>query len=340
MSAENDYIDQILASARRAGIKAAGICRSVLAETPTSLEKGDKSPVTLADYGCQAVILREIAANFPSHGIIAEEGSEHLRESAGEEGAAKIVRLVNEAIQDDSAADFEQVCAWIDHKGGNGLDENGDTWTWSIDPIDGTKGFLRREQYAIAIGLMKNGIPFAGVLVCPNLPVDLTQADGQRGVMFCAAEGCGATAVPVDGGETLPIKSSGKSNPADWRVLGSVESAHCDPALVVSMMEAASVGGGFVRYDSQVKYGIVANGEAEIYVRPRSRPDYRENIWDHTAGAIVAQEAGAIVTDLDGKPLDFTLGSKLTENRGVLVTASPAVHAAVLAGLRAAEASA
>jgi 3'(2'), 5'-bisphosphate nucleotidase len=335
MSPDNDIIDQILATARQAGIAAAKICRAVLAETPESLEKDDKSPVTLADYGCQAVILRELAAAFPGHGIIAEEGSEHLRKSAGEDGAVKIVELVNDAIETD--ADFNQVCAWIDHKGENAADENGDTWTWSVDPIDGTKGFLRREQYAVAIGLMKNGVPVAGVLVCPNLPVDLNNPDGQRGVMFCAAEGCGATAVPVDGGETLPIKSSGLSDPAQWRVLGSVESAHGDPTLVIAMMEAAGVGGGFVRYDSQVKYGIVAKGEAEIYVRPRSRPDYRENIWDHAAGAIVAQEAGAIVTDLDGKPLDFTLGNKLTENRGVLVTSSPEVHKVVLAGLRSAE---
>ncbi|MDP6849745.1 MAG: inositol monophosphatase family protein [Planctomycetota bacterium] len=332
MSAE---IDLVLETACRAGITAAKICRAVLSETPESLEKGDKSPVTLADYGCQAAILKELAAAFPEHGIIAEEGSEHLRESAGEEGAEKIVRLVNDAT--GSSADFEQVCAWIDHKGGSVPDEEGAVWTWAIDPIDGTKGFLRRDQYAVAIGLMKDGIPFAGVLVCPNLPIDLDNPDGQRGVLFCAAEGCGATAVPVDGGETRTIKSSGLDNAGEWRVLGSVESAHGDPTLVVSMMEAGGVGGGFVRYDSQVKYGIVASGEAEIYVRPRSRPDYRENIWDHAAGTIVAQEAGAIVTDLDGRPLDFSLGPKLTENRGVLVTASPAVHQKVLEGLRVAE---
>ncbi|HJM40389.1 MAG TPA: inositol monophosphatase family protein [Planctomycetota bacterium] len=331
----SDEINLILETACRAGITAAKICRAVLAETPESLEKGDKSPVTLADYGCQAAILREISATFPDHGIIAEEGSEHLRKSAGDAGAEKIVNLVSDATGE--TVNFDQVCAWIDHQGSPTPDDDGAVWTWAIDPIDGTKGFLRRDQYAVAIGLMKDGVPFAGVLVCPNLPVDLENPDGQRGVLFCAAEGCGATAVPVDGGETRAIKSSGLSNPGEWRVLGSVESAHGDPSLVVSMMESAGVGGGFVRYDSQVKYGIVASGEAEIYVRPRSRPDYRENIWDHAAGTIVAQEAGAIVTDLDGCPLDFTLGSKLTENRGVLVTAAPAVHQQVLDGLRVAK---
>lgn len=323
-------IPRILEVAREAGRQAALLCRAVHADTPESMDKGDKSPVTIADYGSQAVILRQIAAAFPDHGIIAEEGSEHLRESAGDDGAAKIVKLVSDVIGEE--ADFEQVCAWIDHKGADDAE-----YTWAIDPIDGTKGFLRRQQYAVAIGLLRNGVPYAGVLVCPNLPVDLDQPEGQVGVLFVAAKDQGAQSVPVDGGEEKSIRVSASDNPADWRVLGSVESAHGDPALVVAMMEEVGVGGGFVRYDSQVKYGVVANGSAEIYVRPRSKPDYRENIWDHVAGVIVCEEAGGRVTDVDGKPLDFTLGPKLLENRGVLATAGGAVHDAVVAGLAKAE---
>lgn len=353
-------VDRILEVAQDAGRKAAALCRAVHASTPESMDKGDKSPVTIADYGSQAVILRAIAAAFPDHAIIAEEGSEHLRESAGEDGAAKIVKLVNDVISADangdgttdgpgigttgvaSAADFEQVCAWIDHAGPTTpADAQSATlaheFTWSIDPIDGTKGFLRRQQYAVAIGLLRNGLPYAGVMVCPNLPVDLNNPDGQVGVMYVAAEGRGCTRVPIDGGDSGPANASTNSDSTAWRVLGSVESAHGDPALVVKMMEEANIAGGFVRYDSQVKYGIIAEGAAEVYLRPRSKPDYRENIWDHVAGVIVAQEAGGVVTDTDGKPLDFTLGKKLTENRGVLATASQAVTDAVVAGIAAAE---
>jgi 3'(2'), 5'-bisphosphate nucleotidase len=325
-------IRRILEVAREAGRQAATLCRAVHADTPESMDKSDKSPVTIADYGSQAVILRQIKAAFPDHGVISEEGSEHLRENAGEEGTAKIVKLVSETI--GGPADFEQVCDWIDHAGVDGAE-----YTWAIDPIDGTKGFLRRQQYAVAIGLMRDGVPFAGVMVCPNLPVDMDKPDGQVGVMFAAAKGQGTLSVPIDGGEETPIHVSTSNDPADWRVLGSVESAHGDPSLVVAMMESVGVGGGFVRYDSQVKYGVVANGTAEIYVRPRSRPDYRENIWDHVAGVIVCEEAGGKVTDVDGKPLDFTLGQKLLENRGVLATSGGAVHEAVVAGLASAEAA-
>jgi 3'(2'), 5'-bisphosphate nucleotidase len=326
-------IERILEVAREAGRQAALLCRAVHADTPESMDKSDKSPVTIADYGSQAVILRQIQSAFPDHGVISEEGSEHLRESAGEEGTAKIVKLVSDVIGGES--NFEEVCGWIDHAGVDGAE-----YTWAIDPIDGTKGFLRRQQYAIAIGLMRNGVPFAGVMVCPNLPVDLNNPEGQVGVMFAAAKGHGTVSVPIDGGEEAPISVSQSEDPADWRVLGSVESAHGDPSLVVAMMESVGVGGGFVRYDSQVKYGIVANGTGEIYVRPRSKPDYRENIWDHVAGVIVCEEAGGRVTDVDGKPLDFTLGQKLLENRGVLATCGGVVHDMIVAGLAVAEAKA
>jgi 3'(2'), 5'-bisphosphate nucleotidase len=47
------------------------------------------------------------------------------------------------------------------------------------------------------------------------------------------------------------------------------------------------------------------------------KADYREKIWDHAAGALVAAESGARVCDVDGKPLDFSRGRELTENRGV-----------------------
>jgi len=82
---------------------------------------------------------------------------------------------------------------------------------------------------------------------------------------------------------------------------------------------------------------VVARGEGEIYLRPRSRPDYRENIWDHAAGVVVLEEAGGRVTDLDGRDLDFTRGRKLVDNRGVLAT-NGHVHEAVLESLRRVEA--
>jgi len=56
---------------------------------------------------------------------------------------------------------------------------------------------------------------------------------------------------------------------------------------------------------------------------------YREKIWDHAPGQILLEEAGGIVTDSRGQPLDFGLGRTLGENFGV-VAAGKDVHAQIL----------
>jgi 3'(2'), 5'-bisphosphate nucleotidase len=59
------------------------------------------------------------------------------------------------------------------------------------------------------------------------------------------------------------------------------------------------------------------------------QPDYKEKIWDQAAGSIILEEAGGKITDLDGKPLDFTCGRSLTHNRGILAS-NKALHSAAL----------
>jgi 3'(2'), 5'-bisphosphate nucleotidase len=84
-----------------------------------------------------------------------------------------------------------------------------------------------------------------------------------------------------------------------------------------------------VRVDSQAKYAIVAQGEASIYLRLPTRRDYREKIWDHAAGSIMVEEAGGRVSDVTGRPLDFSRGRRLEDNRGVVATNGP-IHDAVI----------
>ena len=319
----------LLDVARRAARAAAGLCGAVLAEAPAApaaMAKLGREPVTVADYGAQAVILANIAAAFPRHAVVAEEGAAHFREHAGEAGAAQIVRLVGEAL--GRPASLAEVLGWIDHRGG------GPPYTWVIDPIDGTKGFLRRDQFAVAVGLLRAGRPVAGVLACPHLPVDEGDPAGPRGVLFWGGEGLGAFAERLDGGGVRPISVSGTADSRAVRVLGSVETTHGDPALLQAVIDRAGLGGGWVRLDSQVKYGAVAAGRAEVYLRPRARPDYRDCIWDHAAGTAVVEGAGGRVTDLDGRPLDFSRGVRLEGNRGVLVS-NGHVHRLILEALAA-----
>jgi 3'(2'), 5'-bisphosphate nucleotidase len=87
--------------------------------------------------------------------------------------------------------------------------------------------------------------------------------------------------------------------------------------------------------DSQAKYGIVARGEATLYLRvpSPSEPDYREKIWDHATGSIIAEEAGGKVTDTLGNPLDFSSGIKMERNHGIVVT-NGILHDVVLNALK------
>ena len=61
--------------------------------------------------------------------------------------------------------------------------------------------------------------------------------------------------------------------------------------------------------------------------------EYVEKIWDHGAGSIIASEAGAIVSDIHGKSLDFGHGPLLKANSGVIV-AVPGLHERLISGIR------
>jgi 3'(2'), 5'-bisphosphate nucleotidase len=87
--------------------------------------------------------------------------------------------------------------------------------------------------------------------------------------------------------------------------------------------------------DSQAKYAVLAAGGAEILLRLLSerQPSYREKIWDQAAGSIILEEAGGQISDLDGKPLDFTTGRALNNNRGILAS-NGRLHDAALEALQ------
>jgi len=321
-------LNPMLTVARNAARRAAGVCVAVLDEAPErpdAMAKLGREPVTIADYASQAVILEAVSGAFPGQRVISEEGSEHFRESAGEAGAGQIVRLVAEAI--GRPTDLEEVLGWIDHSGGAAEPR------WAVDPIDGTKGFLRRDQFAVAIGLIRDGAAVAGVLACPHL--ELGSAGGRRGTLFWGGPEIGAFAEPLGGGTPQAIRVSRIDDPTAVRVMGSVESGHGDPAVVSAVVAQAANGDGMVRTDSQAKYGAIAAGMADVYLRPR-RGDYRERIWDHAAGAAVVAGAGGRVTDLDGRELDFARGDRLDAKRGVVAT-NGLVHDAVLEALRSVE---
>lgn len=302
---------------------AAYLCEQVRREiVPEAIEKKDKSPVTVADFGAQALICRALSTAFPQDSVVGEEDAAELRTPEMAARLAQVTQYVQAIVPD---ATPEQVTGWIDH--GNG--QVGSRY-WTLDPIDGTKGFLRGDQYAIALALIENGEIKVGVLGCPALSF----TGSQTGLMGVAVRGEGAALSPLAGGAAQSIQVVSADQPNNLRFVESVESGHGDQSRQAAVAQAAGITQASLRMDSQAKYMAVAAGEAALYLRLPSpkTPDYREKIWDHAAGVILVEEAGGRVTDIAGKPLDFSLGAKLVNNQGVVVS-NGSIHDPVLAAL-------
>jgi 3'(2'), 5'-bisphosphate nucleotidase len=293
-----------------------------------AMEKADRSPVTVADYGSQAVVCHALAQAFPQDIIVAEEGAAELGTPQNQAELAKVVSFVGAEMDVAGSAD---VLAWIDR--GATRPKNGRTDRfWTLDPIDGTKGFLRSDQYAVALALIEDGVVQLGVLGCPLLPPTLDGGTGEKGTLFAAVRGEGAWMSTLESDKRTKLDPRATRHS---RLVESVESGHGDHERQERVAQAAGFHAPPLRMDSQAKYAVVARGEGALYLRlpsPRT-PDYREKIWDHAAGALIVAEAGGQVTDMGGRPLRFNVGETLAQNVGVVVSRG-IDHAAVLAALR------
>lgn len=282
---------------------------------PHSITKNDKSPVTVADFAAQALVGCLLDRVFPDDPLVAEEDSSHLREPGAADTRAKVASFVGRHM---AYATPETVCAWIDRGGAEPARR-----FWTLDPIDGTKGFLRGDQYAVALALIEDGAVQIGVLGCPNLSEGRRPDHEGAGSLIVAMRGNGAWTMPLSGGNgPARLTVSEVSDASDARVLRSVDAGHTNTGRVAQLLEKLEVKAAPVLMDSQAKYAVMAAGEGDLLFRllTKAQPDYREKIWDHAAGSLVIEEAGGKVTDLLGNPLDFTHGRTLANNVGILAS--------------------
>ncbi len=311
-------------AARLAGRVCLAIREEMLHER-NHMQKAGREPVTIADYGAQAIILRHIARHFPGDRTLAEERASEFLQLTGEAEREGIRRHLGRALGQEVLV--EDLTHWLD----SGR-ERASQRVWVVDPIDGTKGFLRGDQFAVAVALLVEGELAVGALACPLMPYGGQGASDARGSIAAAVRGQGATMEPLAGGPVRPIHVSPRADAAQARVVESVEGAHTNHSFSAQIVEAVGIGGQPVRIDSQAKYAAVADGRAEVYLR-RPHEAYREKVWDHAAGVLIVQEAGGRVTDTQGKPVDFTHGAQLEANHGILATNGP-LHDQVLDAIR------
>lgn len=301
-----------------------------------TVSKDDKSPVTIGDFGAQALIIQAIRKNFPNDEIVAEEEASTLREDKNL--SAEIWRLVQDIKLDDAESDkilggplaSEESMLDIIDAGKSAGGAKGRIW--ALDPIDGTKGFLRGGQYAVCLGLIVDGDVKVGAIGTPNLPVDdaapidasigaQPSGTSSNGVLFSAVLGEGATSRPLTSGALAQSKSISMRPVPDIAqavFCEGVEAAHSAQGDNAAVAERLGITAPSVRLDSQAKYCSIARGAGDIYLRLPVKKDYQEKIWDHAAGDIIVREAGGQVTDIYGNRLDFSKGRTLAANKGVV----------------------
>lgn len=288
--------------------QAASLCREVQAHYLSHSDKTGQEPVTIADYGTQAIICRALMHHFPGDTVIAEESGAQFAQLVEPEQRAQIVALVSRIL--NIAVAEADLIEWLDY----GQTALPGPHTWLIDPVDGTKGFLAFRHYVTAVALLEDGQATTAVIGAPEYP----GSDG--GALFYAESGA-AYIQPMNGGVARRIHVSDRSDVTTLRALQSVEKSHVSHDRIGQVRVLAGIPDALVGWaDSQEKYARIANGDAELYLRlnrtTSTRPHY---VWDHAPGTVLVQAAGGRVSDLDGTPLDFSQGRALP-NSGVIAT--------------------
>lgn len=297
----SEYADELkvgLSAVREAMVMA----KKVQSESLESMTKMDESPVTVADFAAQAMVLSRIHESYPSDGFIAEESSSSLDEKYLERTAMA------------AGMSPEELCAAID------LDGDHESRKWILDPIDGTKGFLRGEQFCCALCLLVDGVPVASVLGCPNL--------GDHGGTYAVAIR-GRGAFVSEGGEWKRLRIGEGRVGEPLGLVEGVSRLHSNhdwsEAAFAEIVSDETGRKETLRYDSQAKAVVLASGRADVFMR-LPRVGYVEKIWDAAPAYLVVSEAGGEYTDRRGRQIDFSLGDSLHPQVDGIVATNKHLH--------------
>ena len=236
--------------------------------------KQDQSPVTVADFASQIYIISKLKELFPEDSIIAEESLFSIVNHRDK----KIIHLCYNELNLSVELDFKEILNY------RGIDSG---IRWSIDPIDGTKGYQKGLSYAIGIGLINHQEKVFSIIGVPNYK-------NNQVAIFTAFKGEGTKAAYGDRG-FIPIKVSNKEIIKDYSLCHSL---HYDQPWVLKLANILGIE-KYIQIDSMAKFCMIADGSSDLYIKPMDKD--HSFIWDFLPGDLLVTEAGGMVTDLMGK---------------------------------------
>ncbi|MQM22319.1 hypothetical protein Taro_055369 [Colocasia esculenta] len=328
--------------------------------------KEDNSPVTIADWSVQATVSWLLAECLDggNTSIIAEEDVDTLSRKESVGLLDSVVSTVSNCLMEapnyglqgptkplERVEVLEAISRCNSVGGPKGR-------YWVLDPVDGTLGFVRGDQYAIALGLIEDGEVVLGVLGCPNYPMKREWLDyhhryyrimtklsppslgtWHKGCVMYARKGTGKAWMQplvhnlgrLDWSNTATlIQVSSIDDPALATFCEPVEKANSSHSFTAGLAHSVGLRKQPLRVYSMVKYAAIARGDAEIFMK-FAKAGYKEKIWDHAAGVLIIQEAGGVVTDAGGRPLDFSKGMFLEGlDRGIIACSGASLHAKII----------
>ncbi|KAH0789911.1 Inositol monophosphatase family protein [Histomonas meleagridis] len=243
--------------------------------------KSDGSPVSICDFACQMMLMKSIKDAFPNDKVYAEEDShhdEHFLEDA--------MALLPEQL------DFKEICAGLLKSVPN------DQRVWVIDPIDGTYGFVKNGNFAIATALLIQREVVASVVGWPRHKTEFTGLpDGP--LIFVSAKGHGAYAVDQNGNFHKLMNNGNAKNAIVYSAGATPFENNCNEYIIEKMKITEKI-----PMVSMTKGFVLASGYAKAYLRIRNYED--EYVWDIAPFELLVREAGGFSTTWDGKLIQYT----------------------------------
>lgn len=327
----------------------ASILTKRVQSTVSEISKYDDSPVTVADFGAQAILIKVLHEAFPDDTFLGEEDSTVLR--ANLPLGDQVFRLLSSTsgVSDPQAngallpkpKSVEEMMDLID-LGGCGT--GGDSGRfWVMDPIDGTAAFLKGQQYAVSLALIENGREVIGILGCPNIGANTTRVREENvdknglGIMLAAVRGQGSSLreMTLHGFKAaVPLCSLASSISDELHIVDCASATDSRHDIVARL--AHVFGARFPNteiWSSHIRYAALIIGGGDVHFLVPTSAASKLHIWDHAGAQLIFTELGGKVTDLDGKSIDFGAGRDLRRNRG-LIAARGNIHDTLLGKMK------